>query len=189
MIATTYLPPRRPFLPFTDVYRLLNNNIPTYILGDFNARHTHFGNKEKNTVGKSIVNIINQGKMFHLGPFFPTFIRGNSATNPDKIFSNKHHYLNYIIEPGNITSSDHIPIIFRLSTKPFIIDTPPIYKTNKANWDKFKEIIDERITPINLNGNDLSEVENENTKWFKTITYAMDMAIPKTNYKINMFIS
>ncbi len=78
MVTTTYVPPRKPFLPFTDIYRLLNNNIPTYIIGDFNARHTHFGNKEKNTVkSKSLVNIINQGKMFHLGPFFPTFIRGN----------------------------------------------------------------------------------------------------------------
>ncbi len=40
VIATTYLPPRRPFLPFLDMYRLLNNNIPTLILGDFNATHS-----------------------------------------------------------------------------------------------------------------------------------------------------
>ncbi len=37
-VATTYLPPRRPFLPYTDMHRLLSNNIPTYILGDFNGR-------------------------------------------------------------------------------------------------------------------------------------------------------
>ncbi len=41
-------------------------------------------------------------------------------------------------EPGEITSSDHIPIILRLSTKPFMTETPLIYKTNKANWDLFK---------------------------------------------------
>lgn len=32
IIATTYLPPRRPYLPVTDFYRLLNNNIPTYLV-------------------------------------------------------------------------------------------------------------------------------------------------------------
>jgi len=61
MTATTYLPPRRPFLPYTDMHRLLSNNIPTYILGDFNGRHTALGSKDNNTVGKSLVNLINQG--------------------------------------------------------------------------------------------------------------------------------
>lgn len=32
IISTTYLPPRRPFLPFTDFFRLLNNNIPTSVI-------------------------------------------------------------------------------------------------------------------------------------------------------------
>lgn len=58
-VATTYLPPRRPFLPYTDMYRLLSNSIPTYILGDFNGRHSVFGNKNNNTVGKSLSNLIN----------------------------------------------------------------------------------------------------------------------------------
>ncbi len=42
IISTMYLPPRRPFLPFTDMHRLLSNNIPTYIIGDFNGRHRHW---------------------------------------------------------------------------------------------------------------------------------------------------
>ena len=52
IIATTYLPPRRPFLQYTDSHKLLRNSITTYILGDFNGRHTTFGNRENNTVGK-----------------------------------------------------------------------------------------------------------------------------------------
>ena len=72
IIATTYLPPR-PFLPYTDMHKLLSNSIPTYILGDFNGRHTTFGNRDNNTVGKSLINLIDQGKMINLGPNFPTF--------------------------------------------------------------------------------------------------------------------
>ena len=37
IIATTYLPPRRPYLPYPGI--LLDNNIPTYLIGDVNARH------------------------------------------------------------------------------------------------------------------------------------------------------
>ena len=52
----------------------------------------------------------------HLGPSFPMLIRENSATTPDKIFANKHHYLNYVIEPGNITISHHLPVVIRLNS-------------------------------------------------------------------------
>ncbi len=83
-IATTYLPPRRPFLPYPDIHRLLSNNIPTYILGDFNGRHTTFGNSDNNTVGKSLHKLIHQRKLLHLGPQFPTYFSHNSSTNPDK---------------------------------------------------------------------------------------------------------
>ena len=96
-----------------------------------------FGNSDKNTVGKSLMNLMNQGKLIHMGPYFPTYLHTNSATTPDKIFANKHHYLNYITEPGELTTSDHIPIILILSTKPFITETPLTYKTKQnGNFSK-----------------------------------------------------
>ncbi len=60
IIATTYLPPRRPYVPFPDFYRFLNISIPTYILGDLNGRHRSFGNHNENAVGKSLTELINQ---------------------------------------------------------------------------------------------------------------------------------
>ena len=183
IIATTYLPPRRPYLPYTDIFRLINNNIPVYILGDFNARHRHFGNNDNNNVGKSIVKLINKGKMMHLGPYFPTFLHRNSATIPDKIFSNKHHYLNCYSEPGEITTSDHIPIIFKLSTKPFIIETPTIYKINQANWEQFKVTLDNKINLKDLNDTNVEQIEKETTEWMECVTKAMDKTIPKSSYK------
>ncbi len=38
-----------------DFHRLLNNNTPTYILGDLNFRHRYSGNSNENPVGKSLV--------------------------------------------------------------------------------------------------------------------------------------
>ncbi len=183
VLATTYLPPRRPYLPFPDIYKLVNNNIPTLILGDFNCTHTQFGNHTNNTVGKSIVNLINQGKLIHLGPHFPTFLCHNAATSPDKVFSNKHNYLNTLIEPGNITTSDHIPIIFTVSTKPIYIKTKETLQYKKANWEQFKEILNDKITIKNLDNCSKQEIDQEVSTWFTTVKDAMNRIIPKTTYK------
>ncbi len=183
IIATTYLPPRRPYLPYTDMYKLLNNSIPTYIIGDFNGRHTSLGNRDNNTVGKSLMNLINQGKMIHLGPHFPTFYSHNTTTNPDKIFSNKHHYLNCMCEPGEITTSDHLPIIFKLSTKPFIKEKPKVYNCHKADWDVFRQHLDSHISVTNLETSTTEQIEKATLNWIQAIRNAMEVAIPKSNYQ------
>ena len=165
------------------MHKLLNNSIPTYIIGDFNGRHTSFGNRDNNTVGKSLINLINQGKMIHLGPYFPTFYSRNSRSNPDKIFSNKHHYLNCTSEPGEITTSDHLPIIFKLSTKPFIKEKPKVYNTHKADWDIFQRHLDSQVNVTNLEGHSVERIESETQRWLKTIKNAMDKAIPKSSHQ------
>ncbi len=159
-----YLSPRKPFLPFIDMHRLLSNIIPTYIIGDFNGRHRHFGNGTNNRVGKSLVNLINQGKMLHLETHFPTFVSVNSATSPDKSFSNKHHYLNCLSEPREITTSDHFPIILEIATTPFIVETPPTYNRRKANWELFRETLNNRTQLNDFNNCNLEQLEAATNK-------------------------
>ena len=91
IILTTYLPPRRHNLPFIDIYRLLNNSIRNYIIADFNARYKHFVNSDNKIVGESLINLINQCKLIHLGLYFPLYLHTNSATTLDRIISNKNH--------------------------------------------------------------------------------------------------
>ncbi len=169
------------------MYRLLNNNIPTYILGDFNGRHTSFGNKDNNTVGKSLLNLINKGKRIHLGPHLPIYFTHNSTTNPDKSFANRYHYLNCACEPGDITTSDHLPVIFKLSTIPFIKEKQKVYKTNIADWDIFQYKLDSQINVTNLDCKTVEQIKNEIMSWLKLLK--MQWRQPYQNLAISLFIN
>ncbi len=112
--------------------------------------------------------------MIHLGPHFPTYIGHGTATSPDKFFCNTHHYLNSISEPGQITTSDHLPIIFKLSTKPFLIKQQTTYNFSRAIWELFEEILDNKIK---LNNCTMCEVEEETIKWMRIVKDTMNKTI------------
>ncbi len=105
----------------------------------------------------------------HLGTHFPFFIGQGSAPNPDKIFCNKQNYLNTISEPGNITTSDHIPITFKISTRPFYTKNTETYKMNKANWELFQQTPDANITIKDLNNCTKQQLEQETNNWLDTV--------------------
>lgn len=81
-IATTYLPPRRPYLPFPDFNSLATIHRPTYIIGDLNASHTLLGNRSNNQVVKNLERLLSIGKLQHIGPDFSTFKGRLSQTTP-----------------------------------------------------------------------------------------------------------
>ncbi len=121
------------------MYKLLNCNIPVFILGDFNATHRSFGNNRSNVVGRSLLQLIDNGNLIHLGPHFNTYFKHNVASKPDKVFTNKHNYLNTLIEPGDITTSDHIPVTLTISTEPILKEKPETYNYNNADWNFFSK--------------------------------------------------
>lgn len=131
--ATGNLPPCRPFLPFSDILRLLRLRIPMYLLGDLNARHRTLGHSDNNHIGNSITRLMAEGRLDHLGPDFPILIRHNSAPSPDIVLSNRYGYLNTRITAGNLTTSDHIPVILDPSINPILIAATPRSDYKNAN--------------------------------------------------------
>lgn len=53
-IATTSLPPRRPYLPFPNSHKIFHENNPSYLLANMNASSTQLGNNHNNQVGKHL---------------------------------------------------------------------------------------------------------------------------------------
>ena len=66
-------------------------------------------------------------------------------TKPDVVLGNRHAFYNIAITEGEITTSDHMPIIVTLSTKAIIKDFVKRNKFKNADWDKYKSIIDREI--------------------------------------------
>ena len=182
-IATTYLPPRRRIFPINDVLRLARSNIAVYFLADFNAHHPILGYNDTNNKGKAIFNMINDNYLRHLGPNFETYLGEVNVGTPDIILANRHCQLNYAIQRGPMTTSDHVAVILNLSTSPLQYEKMVNYNTKKANWELFVEALNRNENnETDLQGKDLEEVDNELEKWTQTIIKSMEETVPKTKY-------
>ena len=186
IIATIYLPPRRPFLPLPGLNNLLRHNIPIYIIGDFNARHRTFGYTTHNTVGNALVQLINRRRLTHLGPDFPTYIRANLSSTPDIVLCNHLAHHNIHMRQGDISTSDHLPIVIRISTNPIQIPTPSRRKFNNADWEGFKQHLlatphppippPDHHPPTHI-------IDEHLEQWYTDIQTATDAHIPTTTYR------
>ncbi len=86
-------------------------------------------------------------------------------------------------EPGDITSSDHLSIIFKLSITPFTTAQQKVYQTNKADWELFKYNLDSQINITSLDNISVEQLESATTSWIKAVKNAMDTAIPRICHK------
>ena len=184
VIATAYLPPRRPVLPSAEFSELNRLTKPVYFLGDLNARHWALGHRNNNQVGDFVARMIQNGESFHLGPEFPTLIRANTATTPDIVLGNADATLNLHLRAGPISTSDHLPIVATISTNPLLIDTA-IYRdnVNRADWEGMQRQLQSLPVTTNLRDATLQEIDQEVDKWYADLLNAKDRFIPKSRYK------
>lgn len=181
-LATTYLPPRRPYLPYPDIHKLASNHHPTYLLADLNAHHRLLNNNRNNEVGKGLERFMRQGKLIHLGPNFPTFHGRSGGSTPDLVFSNSRAHHNITITPGPLTEADHIPIIMNITAKAITKIIPPILNLKAANWERFKEEVDNNRSDIGLNEHlTKEEIDNKIQEWYSKVEAAIHNNIPKKN--------
>ena len=140
-----------------------------------------------NLKGRELVHLIHQNTVTHLGPDFDTFVSARGKGRPDIIIGNKNAHLNFAIQQGPLTTSDHIPIIFKLSTSPIMIPQRETYNYKRADWNMFQNEIMQQMT-VQANANNENEIINQEVvdreldMWYNTVENAMEKAIPKKNY-------
>ena len=187
IIGTAYMPPRRPYFPYPDMMKILRRNIPAYLIGDLNARHTSLGQSSNNLMGKEIVRLINQNMITHLGPDFDTFLSPTGKGKPDIILGNRNIYMNLAIKRGPVTTSDHLPLIITLATKPIMIPQRVMLDEKKANWDMFQREVEQNMEESRIeNEENINKefIDKEIDNWYGSVENAMKKAIPEKTFTI-----
>uniref|UniRef100_A0A0P4W031 Endonuclease/exonuclease/phosphatase domain-containing protein n=1 Tax=Scylla olivacea TaxID=85551 RepID=A0A0P4W031_SCYOL len=184
-IATTYLPPRRQYIPHPDFMRLIRRQTPMLFAGDLNARHQTLGYGTTNQVGRDLTDYFRRQTARHIGPNFPTYYGPLSSTSPDIVFSNQTFHYAHSLSPGPLTSSDHIPIIIDISTFPILTPTPLSYSFHRVDWDSFQE--DESLDmtdATDISRASLEEIDTSLADWMTKVKDTADRHIPKTQYRL-----
>ena len=182
-IATDYIPPSVGYINFIDYNYLLNRRYPVYLFGDLNARHSILGHNNNNTVGNNLSQLIGANRARHLGPNFPTLLRGTGCTTPDIVLCNRVAFHNIHLEGGPLTSSDHIPIIARISGNPIQIPIKPRYQFDRADWEGYQEEL-ESVIPPDLNFKTTTEIDEHLEIWTNKIKEATQRYVPVLTHRI-----
>ena len=189
IVCTSYCPPRQNFIPTTSLYSILRHNLPTIMISDFNAHHQVFDNTYSShpngdQKGHCLFNLMKLKKLSFLGPYFQTFITKARRGKPDIILCNHlFTYLHYKISPGKDIGSDHIPIIAKISAKPFVKMCEPKRNLNKLNIEEYKKELS-KIPIHDLDGKQHTVIDSETNRLMTAIIDASDNNSPLINTKV-----
>ena len=188
VIGTSYVPPRSNEFPVQELTSLMRLNKPMYFMGDLNAHFGDAGYSRKNRNGRILNNLIQRNLASYLGPEFKTWIHPTNTGTPDIILGNRKIHLNVSITQGPVTTSDHIPIIVKISTKPIMTPSKKHLQIKKADWVKFKRSILEnaREAKIDINDRNITKeiIDEKLIKWQSIVKEVIKEAIPEAKNKI-----
>lgn len=182
ILVAGYQPPRRDYLPLHDIIPLFNRHAPVMYAGDLNSRTTASGYRTTNGAGRNLDMLIDRNIVDRIGPTFPTFYTGRSATKPDIVLVNRKFTFNYFIEPGPITPSDHVAMTITISTSPIQVPVTKRKAYGKADWDLYRAALRD-FEPSNLERATPEELDQELERLQTALVEADNRAVPKTTYK------
>ena len=124
IIATCYIPPRLNVIPTFALNKILDYNLPTLLIADFNAHNQMFLNTLAHHYngdyrGAQLALLARGRNLDFLGPLFNTFKTNRAQGKPDIVLANNQFRMfHHNITKGNQIASDHIPIIIKISSQP-----------------------------------------------------------------------
>ena len=167
----------------TIIFRRLD---PVYFLADLNIRHRFVGYNDNNTAGVITNDMISRNLVSFVGPEFNTRTGQHGVSRLDIILRNNQAFLNYSIREGDLAASDHIPVIFTISTTVLVKTTQGRKQYSRINWEDFKKLAEndidvkqaERDLVGNPRGINMEIIDNELGNWFNIIQRCLNNTIP-----------
>jgi exonuclease III len=188
-IISYYNPPSESISP--ELFQYVSSLRYCIILGDFNARHTDFGDRSTNANGRKFSEFISDLSIYRLENRSATFI---SHKNVDAQSIVDHIVITESLTAhvdsesfiGTTVTSDHEPLVAKL----FFEGPPPppefiqIFKYKNADWDKYRREITRtltRTTPANTP----DEIDEQINTFTNTIHSARDTVFKPTTIPKN----
>ena len=205
IVSAAYIAPLNPLTPTIEIMKLLDYNLPLVIIGDFDAHHPTFNNMDTrnspDNKGIMLTAVINKSNLHYLGPPFYTFVTNRAKGKPDIILCNdKFKLFHHQIDRGKSIGSDHIPIIFKISIKPFRVVKPAKLNIKTLNitgsQDQLKTLefntlnhktIDEIDNVMQKIITNIQEATKNNCKLTKSVTIQPYQPTPLIKRKLQQF--
>lgn len=147
----------RPNTPFSEPdldKLLLTSNLPTILAGDLNAKHPLWNSVSTNSRGLALLKYVtsSSSNLTVTGPIEPTYYHFMVKTPPDvlDIAILRNILTSYDITTIQALTSDHNPILMTIGNKMVNTPTSPRFSYAKADWQRFRAHIHNRLTAAPL---------------------------------------
>jgi hypothetical protein len=158
------------------------------VLGDFNARHTDFGDTQTNPNGRSLNSLIITLPLCRLHNTDPTFLSHTGCSISDHILSTENFvpFLYPHCSIGTTVTFDHVPLKTHL-----LLDGPPpppafipITNFKQADWQKFQQLVSDNL-PVIAPTVDFLTVDRQVAQFIEVIKTAQSQSVPRKFIPIN----
>ena len=148
-ICSLYLPPNTP-IDKTELDHLVEQlPSPYIILGDLNGHSPIWGCADSNSRGDDIVDFLSVNNLCLLNDKSHTYLHPASGTytSLDLSICSPTIFMDFEWKVGDdLHGSDHFPI-FLQNVGPPVLERVSRWKLRKADWNKFRSLCEESITP------------------------------------------
>ena len=97
----------------------------------------------RNNRGEALSNLINRNVITHIGPDFNTLT--TKKGRPDIILVNRYNIFNTATYEGEITTSDHIPLVMKISTRPIVKNLIKRKDYRRADWEGYRDSLENKV--------------------------------------------
>ena len=166
----------------TSIYTNIFNKENALLCGDFNAYSCLWGSSQSNHRGKLIESILDESNMVLLNTGLPTRYHSSGCSHIDLSFISPSLASKTVWDVYEEScASDHNVISISISVPPIYDDLAvPKWKFDKADWNKFAALCEEKLSDIDVDGDDFEASCELITD---AIIQSADISIPKSSGK------
>lgn len=181
-LASIYSPPRHLItkIEYEELFQNLGRRF--LIGGDWNCKNVRWASRLTNNKGANLESVINDLGGNFITPGKPTYFPPPGATNKqpdilDFFVYNNIQLQNRVACDVLDIKVDHAPVTLTLFISPTILKKPPTLVSHRTDWNKFKNILTNRIN-IDVRIHSIELLEKETDSLVKLIQEAAKASTP-----------